>query len=122
MKQPYWVGWNNIDNHDKIWGFIVMDINAVDIDKTVSFKNGTPSNRWPSASHFNDAYVFWGARGKAMQFKKDEHSFELLRLMETKIRKGYKEYTGAVENIWPGFENELSQLISLAVLTGKTRK
>lgn len=59
-----WLGWNNEDNHDKVWGYIRMD-----------------DGRY---------FAFWGRRGKTLRFK--EHasltSVEKVRV-EKELKKNY---------------------------------
>lgn len=58
-----WLGWNNEDRSDKIWGWLEMGDGR--------------------------KYNFWGRRGKALQFKQHHSLHELHKLERQKERKGY---------------------------------
>lgn len=61
----HWVGWNNSENHDKIWGYLSMN-----------------DGRY---------YCFWGRRGKQLSFKfynNDEMKIKQ-KAQEKRNKKGY---------------------------------
>lgn len=119
MNKAYWVGWNTETvkgtTSDKIWGFVLLDSSIVQLEST---------NRWWGlGATDSECYTFWAARGKAMQFKRAIDDYDNRKLRESKIKKGYVQQDPTkMEKIWPGFEAELEQLLSFAILTGRTRK
>jgi hypothetical protein len=94
MKPDYvWIGWNNAEGHDKIWG--VLKINDID--------------------SFDANYVsFWGRRGKKLQTKIYEHTpyWEIEDLYAKKERKsGYSEIeVGKLNEVYPEFEKDLEKM------------
>lgn len=95
-----WGGWNTDGTSDKVWGVI---------------------QRAPSTAptpYGAKVYVFWGARGKSMQFKSDKYNDALSTLIRTKRRKGYKQIDyNELLRIWPDFEGTLSTRLTWHLLT-----
>ena len=95
-----WGGWNTDGTSDKVWGVIQR----------------APANA--STPWDTKVYVFWGARGKSMQFKTDSYNEELWQLIRNKIRKGYKQIDyNELLRIWPDFEDTLSVRFTWHLLT-----
>jgi len=94
-----WGGWNTEGSSDKVWGVV----------QTCDPKRKTKQN--------DKVYVFWGARGKSMQFKNDEWNWELQSLTGKKERKGYKQIDyDKLLKIWPNFEETLNQKLTMHIL------
>lgn len=66
------LGWCAEENHDKVWG--------------VAFHS--------EATRITNHYLFfWGRRGKKLQYKaKELDHYDAMRVIEQKIRKGYREF------------------------------
>lgn len=98
-------GWCSEDGHDKVWGYVTI--------------GSDPLNR------HTELYNFWGKRGKRLAFQKHEGvwgSDELQKRADQKTRSGrssgaYRRVPVAdVENVVPGFFNELEKQLTLAKL------
>jgi hypothetical protein len=102
------IAWNTEGNSDKIWGF---------------FYRPTPdyiAPRWGDVNHGRNVCVFWGRRGKAMQFKADVSGHKLDKLVQSKLKKGYlKIDQPKLMNIWPSFITEAEDKLMWDVLAGK---
>lgn len=95
-----WGGWNTEGTSDKVWGVIQR----------------TPSSE--PTKYGAKVYVFWGARGKSMQFKSCNYDNVLTDLCRKKRKKGYKEINYAeLLRIWPDFEDTLKVRLTWHVLT-----
>ena len=90
-----WIGWCQEDNHDKVWGVIVLER---DINKYVY----NPDHK---------ICVFWGRRGKKLQTKiSTESQRNINKLINSKSKKGYSSIN--MENlnkVYPEFETDLHQ-------------
>lgn len=94
-----WIGWNQEDGSDKIWGvaWTGADISRLRYENTV--------------------YVFWGARGKTLQLKKHQWDRSLLNLIDQKNRKGYVHINDAeLATAWPEFGDMLRERLAWHVL------
>lgn len=104
------IGWNTEGNSDKIWGF---------------FHRPTPNfqpQRWGNPNHNQNVCVFWGRRGKAMQFKGDISGHDLDKLKQSKLKKGYLQISEEkLLNIWPTFITEAEGKLMWDVLAGKIK-
>ncbi len=91
------IGWCNdpLDNHDKVWGIIVLERNI---------------NDYVYDSHHRVVF-FWGRRGKKLQTKIGvESQRNLNKIMDSKIKKGYEKIN--IENlhkVYPEFQSDLEQ-------------
>ena len=95
-----WGGWNTEGTSDKVWG-VIQRCSAL-----------------TSTKYGDQVYIFWGARGKSLQFKNDKWSWALHSLTGKKSAKGYKEIDYAkLLKIWPDFEDTLSQKLTFHILT-----
>lgn len=104
------IGWNTEGNSDKIWGYFLRPGHA-----------GTPS-RWAPADYGRHCVVFWGRRGKAMQFKADVVGNDLETLVGSKLKKGYlKIDQNKLLNIWPTFITEAEGKLMWDVLAGRVK-
>ena len=103
------IGWCHdiADNHDKVWGY---------------FLRPTPAYAGASKEWGWNCVVFWGRRGKAMQFKADVTGHELRKLVDSKLRKGYREISESqLYQIWPTFDEEMKMKLSFEVLAGNVK-
>lgn len=101
------------ENHDKIWGYFLrptpVDPNAA------SWQRPRKDSGW-------NACTFWGRRGKAMHFKASVTGWEMQRLTDTKLNKGYKQITEEkLLEIWPTFIEEAEAKLMWEVLAGKVK-
>jgi hypothetical protein len=107
------IGWNTEGNSDKIWGYFLR---PTTIDPRVNY--------WemPSKEVGWNCCIFWGRRGKAMQFKGDITGYELNKLVNSKLKKGYlKIDQNKLLNIWPTFIAEAEAKLMWDVLAGKVK-
>jgi len=105
------IGWSTEGTSDKIWGFFFRPTSNVHV-----------SRYYPN--HGQNVVVFWGRRGKAMQFKGDVYGWDLEKLRDSKLdpRKGYKEIDEAkLMVIWPNFIEEAEAKLMWDVLAGKVK-
>jgi hypothetical protein len=105
------IGWCNEDNHDKVWGY---------------FLRATGAEPWPGQTVTRDdgwnCCIFWGRRGKAMQFKADVTGYELKKLSQSKLKKGYNKITSErLLEIWPTFIEEAEGKLMWEILAGKVK-
>lgn len=105
------IGWNNEDNHDKIWGYFYRPTPGYD-------EAPEHEKRWKS----RNVCRFWAARGKAMQFKADVTGSELSKLVQQKTNKGYVAITEAkLLEVWPTFIQEAEAKLMWEVLAGTVK-
>lgn len=90
-----WIGWCKEDNHDKVWGVIILER---DINQYVYDPN-------------HKVVYFWGRRGKKLQTKiSTESQRSINRLIDSKGKKGYNSVS--LENlhkVYPEFQTDLEQ-------------
>ena len=83
---------------------------------------GREPSKWDPKDHNRNCCVFWGRRGKAMQFKADVVGYELEKLVHSKLKKGYLKIDQAkLLNIWPTFITEAEGKLMWEVLAGKVK-
>ena len=99
-----WIGWCSEDNHDKVWGVMILER---DINKYVY----NPDHK---------IAVFWGRRGKKLQTKVSvESQRNIHTLINSKTKKGYdKVNLEELNAVYPEFENDLHQTAFWASLKG----
>lgn len=96
MMDYKFIGWNNKDNSDKVWGVIYME------DRT----NIRPK-----------VLVFWGRRGKKLQTKMDHEGWDLDKLVREKCNKGYNQIMDyELKQVYPEFESDLEKTTMWALL------
>jgi len=102
------IGWCQEGNSDKIWGY---------------FLRPTPdAAAWTTKDWGYNCCIFWGRRGKAMQFKADITGHDLNKLRESKLRKGYVKISPEkLLEIWPSFIEEAEAKLMWEVLAGKVK-
>lgn len=108
------IGWSTEGTSDKIWGFFFRPTS----------ENPTAYRSYWRPNDGQNVVVFWGRRGKAMQFKADVYGYALERLRDSKTdpRKGYKEIDEAkLMVIWPNFIEEAEAKLMWDVLAGKVK-
>ena len=87
-----WLGFNEKPNFNRIWGHIVM------------------------ADGRN--FVFWGVRGKKIDFKPHHTKWRIDALINMNIRKGFKKIeTDHYELIQPGFREDLEIWLTASILS-----
>lgn len=101
------------ENHDKIWGYFlrptVVDINSA------SWQRPRKESGW-------NCCVFYGRRGKTMQFKANVTGWVLDDLKNSKLKKGYKQITESkLFEIWPNFIEEAEAKLMWEVLAGRVK-
>lgn len=98
-------GWCTEGGHDKVWGYVTI--------------GSDPLNR------HTELYNFWGKRGKRLAFQKHEGvwgSDELQKRADQKTRSGrssgsyQRVAVSNIENVVPGFFEELEKQLTLAKL------
>jgi len=109
QHEELFVGHNTTDNHDKIWGRVVLKKEKV------------------SYICFNYTYLtFWGRRGHKLQTKVVVEegfaysgdggiAYDTLTLIRSKIKKGYVEVEDPI-NVYPDFRRDLDKMIMMAKL------
>ena len=96
MMNYKFIGWNNHDGADKVWGVIYIE------DRT----NIRPK-----------VLIFWGRRGKKLQTKIDREGWDLDKLIREKSEKGYKIIGNyELETVYPEFQNDLEKTTMWALL------
>lgn len=107
------IGWCKEDNHDKIWGYFLRPT-----------PEDTTSPYWmrPTKDRGWNCCIFWGRRGKAMQFKADITGHELDKLVRSKLNKGYNKISSnQLISVWPTFITEAEGKLMWEVLAGKVK-
>ena len=101
-----YASWCNEKGSDKVWGYFYVSTNS---DKL-----------WVSG---DPVFVFWGARGKALQLKEHALSDELLNLKRSKHRKGYEQISDdKFLKLCPNFYKEVDEKLVFAILAGNKYK
>lgn len=101
------IGWSQEGTSDKIWGY---------------FLRPTPAVAWGTKDWGWNCCIFWGRRGKAMQFKADVTGHELDKLRGSKLNKGYERISrDKLLEIWPTFIEEAEAKLMWDVLSGKIK-
>lgn len=104
------IGWCKEDNHDKVWGYFYRPTTKI------------PGRNYPTKEYGWNCCIFWGRRGKAMQFKADVTGSDLNKLVSTKLRKGYNQIDQSkLIEIWPTFDEEMTMKLTFEVLAGKVK-
>jgi predicted DNA-binding WGR domain protein len=89
------IGWCQEDNHDKVWGVIILE-------HTI--------NKYVEDSHHR-IVTFWGRRGKKLQTKiSTDSQHNINKLIDSKVKKGYTKIN--IENlhkVYPEFQTDLEQ-------------
>ncbi len=103
--------WNTEGTSDKIWGYFYR---PTDIPSEPTWWNSpTKASGW-------NVCVFWARRGKGMQFKADISGYDLNKLVESKLKKGYEEIgESKLMKIWPTFIEEAQEKLVWDVVSGK---
>ena len=90
------IGWNNRDGADKVWGAIYLEDRTGIRPKVL---------------------IFWGRRGKKLQTKIDREGWDLDKLIREKSEKGYKIIGNyELETVYPEFQNDLEKTTMWALL------
>lgn len=100
------------ENHDKIWGYFLR---PTAVDTKLRWY-------WPNKQDGWNCCIFWGRRGRALQFKADKTGHGLEVLSRSKLNKGYQEISEAkLIEIWPSFIEEAEAKLMWEVLAGKVK-
>lgn len=98
------IGWCKEDNHDKVWGIVVLERNV---------------NQYAYDSD-HKVVTFWGRRSKKLQTKVSvESQRDINILIDRKTKKGYDQIN--LENlnkVYPEFRMDLEQTAFWSVLKG----
>ena len=90
------IGWNNRDGADKVWGVIYIEDRTRIRPKVL---------------------IFWGRRGKKLQTRIDREGWDLDKLIREKSEKGYKIIGNyELETVYPEFQNDLEKTTMWALL------
>jgi len=96
MMNYKFIGWNNRDGADKVWGVIYIEDRTRIRPKVL---------------------IFWGRRGKKLQTKIDREGWDLDKLIREKTDKGYKIIGNyELETVYPEFQNDLEKTTMWALL------
>jgi len=96
MMNYKFIGWNNRDGADKVWGVIYIEDRTRIRPKVL---------------------IFWGRRGKKLQTKIDRDGWDLDKLIREKTDKGYKIIGNyELETVYPEFQNDLEKTTMWALL------
>ena len=96
MMNYKFIGWNNRDGADKVWGAIYIEDRTGIRPKVL---------------------IFWGRRGKKLQTKMDREGWDLDKLIREKSEKGYKIIGNyELETVYPEFQNDLEKTTMWALL------
>ena len=95
----HFFGWlhNPEKNHDKVWGYFTLE---------------------------DRVYVFWGRRGKTMQFQRKDNRYVCSDIAYQKKKKGYINLTGRderIDSIFPEFDKHLKSNMFDAKMMDKIR-
>jgi len=90
------IGWSTEDGSDKVWGVIYLE--------------QPPETKYYSYSNVK-CVTFWGKRGKKFQSKLSHDDYNMKKLIQSKIDKGYKSVTiSHLNDVYPEFEKDLNKL------------
>jgi len=90
------IGWNNRDGADKVWGVIYLEDRTKIRPKVL---------------------IFWGRRGKKLQSRIDREGWDLDKLIREKTDKGYNHIGNyELETVYPEFQNDLEKTTMWALL------
>ena len=96
MMNYKFIGWNNRDGADKVWGAIYLEDRTGIRPKVL---------------------IFWGRRGKKLQTKIDREGWDLDKLIREKTQKGYNQIRNyELETVYPEFQNDLEKTTMWALL------
>ena len=102
-----YASWCNTKGSDKVWGYFYVGDGAI----SASFVWDKP------------VFVFWGARGKALQLKEHILCDDLVTLKRSKQRKGYDQIPDAdFHMLCPNFYQEVDDKLTFAILGGNKYK
>ena len=86
------IGWCRQGNSDKVWVIVYVNDSCITI---------------------------WGRRGKKLSHKILAPGENVLRLIDSKINKGYREMSKLdLDTVYPEFEQDLEKTVFWAVLSG----
>lgn len=104
--QLIYSSWCNEKGSDKVWGYFY-----VGESHDSHLYSGTP------------VFVFYGARGKALQLKQHETGGALLTLKRSKESKGYRQVMDSqFLELCPNFYQEVDDKLTFTILAGNRYK
>ena len=97
----YCIGWCKEDNHDKVWGAIVLST--------------------PTPEKTRIKYItFWGRRGKKLQTLIRYCPDEVSNVWRLKVKKGYTAIDRErLDQVYPEFQSDLEKLAVYSILRGE---
>jgi len=98
------IGWCKEDNHDKVWGAILLQ------------EDVEVSPAWPFKT--NKYVTFWGRRGAKLQTKLvNGSSYDISEMFRKKVNKGYTEVEqDELYEVYPEFQQDLEKTAFWATL------
>lgn len=100
-----WIGWCNEDNHDKVWGVILLK-------EPLDIRNGN----W-GWTH-ERCVIFWGRRGKKLQTQMSVDDYALYKKIQEKEKRGYVAIQpNKLHMVYPEFESDLEKTTVYAILS-----
>ena len=101
--------WCNEGTHDKVWGYFLRPTTLI-------------PGEYQRKHHGWNCCIFWGRRGKAMQFKARVTGYDLEKLVRSKQEKGYEKISEEkLFEIWPAFIEEAEGKLMWEVLAGNVK-
>jgi len=83
-------------------------------------KKGVKSDKvWTAFKAGNTWYACWGARGKAIRFKKHNSFSELVSVMHTKQKKYNEVDTFQLFSIFPHYKDDVEKYLSFSIMADK---
>lgn len=101
-------GWKKEGTSDKVWGVITLK---------QTYTSNSPS-WWGDQSRYN-FLVFWGRRGKKLQFliKEDKYLNVMGSDFQKKLNKGYQKINkNELDEVYPEFEQDLDAIGFIGIL------
>lgn len=98
---------------------------SFEIKKFLWYTDNKKSDKvWGVVSIQNTKYIFWGSRPKddgkkALRFKESDDEWALEKLINSKLNKGYEDYTAGYSVVYDDFDQQMSNQLMLAKLTDR---
>jgi len=100
------IGWSTKDGSDKVWGVIFLE-HPSNVDNSKPWWTLSTYVRYTGAK----CVTFWGKRGKKFQSKVSHDDYDMQRLIDEKIKKGYLSVSDDhLNEVYPEFEKDLEKL------------
>lgn len=96
------IGWCKEGIHDKVWGVIYLE---------------DPNEPRLGYGDYVKCLTFWGRRGAKLQTKLSYENYELEKLINNKLHKGYNRINkNELDRVYPEFETDLEKTAIWATL------